>query len=320
METNSPDPEARMITFQTDAQGFRNSKTLQQADLVFVGDSFTEAGNVPEEETFVALVAAQLDQSARNLGVAGYSAPSEWVVLQKHGLSCEPGCVIWQIAETNDLDDALFFVQWQQAGKPSVLPGFSRAKPNRTEAWKRRSPTYRLHGLWREEATWPFAGDFVDGSGEVHTLRFEMSFLTETGGHPGWRVTEHFLTLGSQLLKEKEIPLLVMLIPRKLRVMAPVSDIHEVSVPSPEGEIVIKHSLPEGWDLHPTERLTFYLRSLCARLGVEYLDVTESLSEHAAQGELVFQSMDTHLSTIGHQIVADQIVAKLEAMKETDSE
>ena len=53
---NEADPDARVVTFQTDALGFRNSVEAERADLVFIGDSFTEAGYLPESETFVSLV------------------------------------------------------------------------------------------------------------------------------------------------------------------------------------------------------------------------------------------------------------------------
>lgn len=68
-----PDPYAQEVKFNTDAEGFRNSEHLEHADLIFIGDSFTEAGNVPEDETFVRRVAKMTGMSAPNLGRAGYS-------------------------------------------------------------------------------------------------------------------------------------------------------------------------------------------------------------------------------------------------------
>ena len=37
------DPSEREVEFRTDHQGFRNSQDLDRADIVFLGDSFTEA-------------------------------------------------------------------------------------------------------------------------------------------------------------------------------------------------------------------------------------------------------------------------------------
>ncbi len=312
IETNSADPDARLVTFQTDFQGFRNSRDLTEAEIVFIGDSFTEAGNVPEEETFVSLTGSALRVVVRNMGVAGYGPPAELVALQKFGLQCKPRVVVWQIAETNDLDDAVFFVQWYQAGRPSVLPGFSKAKPTHLEAWRRRSPSRLLWTLLRREQPWPFSGDFIDGNGNQHTLRFEMSFPPNARAHPGWPIVEYTLTSGAKILNEQNIQLVVLLIPRKLRVMAPSTDFHEIELSDQGRPTIVKHSLPAGWDQPPDARLATYLQRLCSQLSVTFIDTTERLTAAASAGELVYQSMDTHLSPRGHQIVADMLVQTLD--------
>jgi hypothetical protein len=312
METNSPDPEARVVTFQTDFEGFRNSRDLVEAEIIFIGDSFTEAGNVPEEETFVWLTGRSLQSVTRNMGVAGYAPPSELIALQKFGLKCQPRVVVWQIAETNDLDDSVFFVQWQQAGRPSVLPGFSKAKPTHMQGWQRRSPSHLLFNLLRRDQSWPFRGDFMDGDGITHTLRFEMSFPPDVRQHPGWPIIEFTLASGAQMLRENNIELVVLLVPRKLRVMAPFTDFHEISLPTDRRGVTIKHHLPDGWDLQPEARLSTQLKNLCNQMKVAFVDSTTRLKEHASTGALVYQSMDTHLSPVGHEIVAELLVETLE--------
>jgi len=42
----------RNIEYRSDEHGFRNPLGSRQADVVFIGDSFTEAPQVAEEETF----------------------------------------------------------------------------------------------------------------------------------------------------------------------------------------------------------------------------------------------------------------------------
>lgn len=311
METNSPDPEARTVTFQTDYQGFRNSQDLAEAEILFIGDSFTEAGNVPEEETYVQRVGQQLGAVPRNLGVAGFSTPSELIVLHRFGLPCRPRAVVWQIAETNDLDDAVFFAQWQQAGRPSVLPGFSKAKPTASEAWRRRSPTQILYQLCRTDSPWPFSGTFQDEAGAEHTLRFEMSFPADARQHPGWPIIAETLAMGARLLKANDVQLIVVMIPDKLRVMAPHTDFHPFELDRGGQPVAFEHTLPSGWDQEVDARLATQLQQLCEQLEVPFLDATEVLSKHAAAGQLVYQSMDTHLSSRGHEVVADQIAGML---------
>ena len=313
MESNCSDPQARTITFQTDYQGFRNSRDLSEAEIVFVGDSFTEAGNVLEEETYVWQVGDELDVVTRNLGVAGFTAPTELIVLHRFGLPCHPRVVVWQIAETNDLDDALTYAEWQQAGRPNVLPGFAKQERSRLEAWQRRSPTYLIfEAIGQREQSWPFRGDFRDRDGKQHTMLYEMSFPPDTRTHPGWQIMEFSIMTGAQLLQANRIQLVVLLIPRKLRVMAPFTDFHEFSTSTPQGRMTIKHSLPDGWDLPEEARLATHLQDLCEQLDLPFVDATDRLVEKAGEGEMVYQAMDTHLSPQGHRVITRLLVEALE--------
>ena len=57
------DPYARKVQFKTDSQGFRNHREYGQAQIVVVGDLFTEAGNVNEEDTYCAQLAKLLEHA-----------------------------------------------------------------------------------------------------------------------------------------------------------------------------------------------------------------------------------------------------------------
>ncbi|MFO1514222.1 MAG: hypothetical protein U1F83_15135 [Verrucomicrobiota bacterium] len=151
-----PDPYARPVTFETDMDGFRNSRDIGQADLITIGDSFTEAGNVMESESFSTLAGRRMGLSSRNLGRAGYTAATELIVLNKYGLKCRPKVVVWQIAEANDLAEMVIYEKWVSFGRPRYFD----AKPDtaRREAWQRRSPTFRLFAALRDNtrSPWPW--------------------------------------------------------------------------------------------------------------------------------------------------------------------
>lgn len=297
------DPYQRRVEFRTDFQGFRNPDAAADAELIFLGDSFTEAGNVPESETFVRVVGERLGVSVRNLGRAGYAPPSELVVLEKYGLAGEPRSVIWQVAEANDLDESALFAEWVTAGRPWVQID-PRGQPSRLEGWKRRSPTRRAFDLVREAEPWPMAGSFDAADGETHSIRFlpvAPGPRHTPADHPGWPVLEAALRRGARLLGERGVSLLVVLVPMKLRAMG-----HQVAFS--EGA---RSLLPVVWDLDAADTLAASLRALCAELGVTFLDLTPLLRERAAAGELVYLPFDTHLSPDGHQIVSEAIAAEL---------
>src|SRR5688572_12527063 len=62
---------------------------------------------------------------------------------------------------------------------------------------------------------------------------------------------------------------------------------------------------PEG------DSLGVVLKEFCAAHNIQFLDVTDSLQQASNAGRLVYLPYDTHLSPLGHRIVADQIKTKL---------
>jgi hypothetical protein len=144
VDDDEPDPSARTVTFATDSEGFRNEDDAGPSDIVFLGDSFTEAGNTPVGETFPALVGTRTGRRIRNLGVAGFAPPTELIVLKNFGLKRMPSVVVWQIAESNDLGDSWDFSEWVRKGRPDFrqgIPGIGNplGRPTRLQGWKRRS-------------------------------------------------------------------------------------------------------------------------------------------------------------------------------------
>ena len=293
------DPYAHEVTFQTDFQGFRNSRDIRQADVVFIGDSYTEAGNVDEAETFPRLVGERLGVSVRNLGRAVYAPPHELAVLRKYALPCEPKLVVWQLAEANDLAESLIFQQWREAGRPYLdLTGIGN--PTRAAAWKSRSFVYRLWRLVKPPKPYPLTARYRTAAGEDFTLRFLPETFSRDrvpGGHAGTAAFVSALREGAALLRERGIPLIVVYIPMKYRAFSGL-----VSLDGSFGETV-----PMEWDVPPEETLGALVHQLCRELDVPLVDTTQALRVRAAAGELVFLPYDTHLSPRGHAVVADLI-------------
>ncbi len=290
------DPYARTVMFQTDFEGFRNSVDLRQADIIFVGDSFTEAGYIPEDETFAYLVAEKLKLTGRNLGRNGYTTQGELVVLRKYGVKCKPRYVIWQVAEANDLNDAVAFRNWYVLGRTEYQ--FAE-QPSRIVAWKRRSPSYLLFNrcVYREP---PLAGVFRDASGADYPIHFRSAPGLDQCpvGHNGWELMADAFRQGAELAKSNGIQLIVVYIPMKMRAIGR----------SVQFDDSTRQRLGDNWELPENETLAFYLEQLCRDLNVYFLDTTPQLQQSAAAGELVYLPFDTHISPKGHVIVSEMIV------------
>ncbi len=299
------DPYARIISFHTDHEGFRNSRDIEKAEIIFLGDSFTEAGSVKEEETFVRRVARRSNAVVRNLGRAGYSVFSELTVLKKYGLKSSPRLVVWQITERNDLEEALRYQKWRESGKPyfKIPDGGSIL---RKETWKKRSPSYRLYDLLREHPPWSLQGTFRDAGGSIHPVRFlpvlpgpDQSPL----GHAGWPILAGALQEGGRMLRDRGIAMAVIYIPMKIRVFEEHVEFDEV----------VRARLETYGKLPPEATLSFHLRKLCDDMDVPFLDATPRFMEAVAEGVMAYLPYDTHLSAAGHAIVADILMERTEA-------
>lgn len=301
------DPYARWITFKTDSEGFRNGRDMEKADLVFLGDSYTEAGNIPEEESYVSLLGQRLHLRARNLGRAGYCPPSEQVVLNRYGLKCKPQTVIWQIAESNDLPESLEFENWVAAGQPRFLNHRTVGRATRLEAWKQRSPGYRIFGFLRpaKPGTWNFSGTFKDTAGTSHPIRFFPlpSEAQNADLHPGWASLARAIRRGSAACESSNIRLIILLIPMKFGVMRARTEFNDWT----------RQRLAGYREMNKESTISAHLETLCGELGILFVDATAPLKAHADQGELVYLPFDTHLSPAGHTIIADLLGEAIKA-------
>ena len=292
------DPEQRQLTFVTDYQGFRNSDDLKSAELIFIGDSYTEAGNVAEDETFVQQTAKSLGMTARNLGRAGYSAPEELVVLQQYGLACQPTVVVWQISESNDLLEAF---------QPTSLAG--RPMPSRFEDnWRAHSPSYRLFRSIRS-VDWPLQGEFESNPSGIRGVRFQFMPGPEQypRNHPGWRKLAQSIEAGARQLKENGVRLFVLVIPMKFQVLR-----HHVNF-----DPGIAHMIEAMPPTDESERLASWLRRECDNWNATLIDPADDLRQAAASGQLGYLQYDTHLSPIGHRVVSETISSALRSHLES---
>jgi hypothetical protein len=300
------DPYARTITFETDMDGFHNSRDIREADIVTIGDSFAEAGNVFEAEGFSRVLGQRLGWRTRNLGRAGYGPPLELIVLRRYGIGCHPKVIVWQIAESNDLEDSFTYKKWVAGGRrPRLLAENLDRGRKRTIAWQQHSPTFRLFQLLLPHAppSWPYRGIFRDATGTEHPIRFlKIPDLNASAqAHPGWSTFAKALAEGAELCRSNRIQLLIVLVPDKYRVLGPYTRMSDPTMSTEATLAITSNALNLG----------VVLESYCKSLNVHFVDATLSLKNKAQTGELVYLPYDTHLSPLGHQVIADLIVAEL---------
>jgi len=287
-------PRRYEVEYRYDANGFRNSPDLRQADVVLLGDSFVEGYNCHQKDTCAAELARILDVKVANLGQADYGPPQELVALKKFGFGYRPRVVVWFFFEGNDLCD---------------LEGYGAAQHNweevlqETDCFTQRSflrnalslLAVNVDMLRREDS--PLAkrrsARLLSKDGLVQErMYFELS--------PG-EITAHELSLlkkTQDLLRQAKeacdrrgVKMLVVNVPIKFRVYGRLCEVKA------DSDLA-------GWQLND---LPDRLRKACQVEGLGFLDLTPALEEAASEGAIVYLLDDGHWSARGHAVVAREI-------------
>lgn len=310
---NAPDPELgfvrrpytrwtgrvrgsdRIVRYATDRWGFRNPADLERADLVLIGDSYTEAAQVPLEETFGQLLARTHGVTVANLGRGAYGPQQELVVLRRYGLALRPKVVIWQLFEGNDLSDAENYARWRDRSVRTVVPLRRRIVDNSFfRPWL--DLTYRPRRVDRALLRCA-AGRLVPLE-----IRYPFRPFQARERESGWVEIRRALAEGAELCRANGMRLVVFVVP----VMADVCRRHlQIDDPTTRARCLP----PE-----PPRRadLATFVRAWCAERKVEHVDVPAALAAAARREPCgLYIPVDEHLDTRGHAVVAEALAGAL---------
>ena len=84
------DPYGQEVTYITDNDGFHNEEQIAQADIAIIGDSYSEAGNIPYEHSFARQLESLSGKKVKNFGVVGFTTPHESIVLSEYAFKANP--------------------------------------------------------------------------------------------------------------------------------------------------------------------------------------------------------------------------------------
>ena len=285
----------KIVDYQTDENGFRNSVGTKQADVVFIGDSFTEASQVEERDTFVRRVEAISGLITVNLGRGAYGPQQELIVLKRYGLTYRPRAVIWQLFEGNDLNDARVFAEWKK--NPDV--GFTSFKERYTENSLLADWIPRI----RREPNLPTVRfKHNNGTETPITLRYDFDPDAPSKNAAGFAETTQAIETGYRLCQTQGIKLVVVLVPTMVRVMEPylLFDREEDKT----------RYLPKAST--DVKDFSSKLADFCGEIGCSFIDTFSVLRKAAAvDNRNLYVPVDEHLDTAGHEVVAQAVVEEL---------
>jgi hypothetical protein len=290
----------RRVRYRSDEHGFRNPTGIRQADVVCIGDSFTEACQVAEEETFARQVEANSGVRCVNLGLSGYGPQQELLVLKRFSLAYQPRLVVWQLWEGNDLEDAERFHRWKRD------PDSSRQ--SLAERLYSQSLLVRLLKLTRAKPT-VYDSDYSyleatlrQSDGQRTRLSRDPGYVADAAARypDGLAETRRAIAEGYRLCRARGIELLVLFIPLRPRALEPYVDYD-----NPDAK---KRAFPIG-STHDQRDMDSQLTAFCRQLGCPAIDLLPAMRAAATRdNRRLYLARDPHLDVGGHAVVAQQVV------------
>jgi len=291
----------RIVDYDTDENGFRNPVGQHTADIVFIGDSFTEAAQVSLDQTFVRQVGTASGLTVVNLGRGAYGPQQELIVLQRYGLSYTPRFVVWQLFEGNDLTDAAIFAKWQENPTQQAISLKDRYfQSSLLVEWLTKTRSV--------DSSIPLVTLF-NRDGRSYRVRLRYAYDAEQPAKvpDGFAETTRSIEAGFRLCQAQGIELVIVLVPTMAHVLQPY-----ISFDRSEDQA---HYFPNGFgnDKHDFASRT---AEFCNRIGCSFIDASKALQKAAATDiRNLYIPNDEHLDIAGHTVIAQVVLEWLRSNK-----
>lgn len=285
------------ITVSYSREGFRNPDDLKDWDIAVAGDSFTEAGYLPEKILFTGIAAEKLGKRVKNLGITDTGTLAQTHYLEAYGKAPSCKTAVLAFFEGNDLDDNQRELRERERFRASG------EKPDRSIA-RQSSLLKTIIKLVRDAKQIRFSDRsyvnayFKSGDKEIPvTIADAPPSKAEISADQS-KALSLALDEYAAACTKAGMKAHLLYIPCKRRVMH--GHLRQVNdYPQPEWQL---GDLPE------------HLQAECEKRGIAFINATPALSAAAAQGQVCFNTIyDTHLDTTGHRIVGDVLAKALTA-------
>lgn len=274
-----------LVQYKTNAQGFRigaeddSDVTVEKADWLFIGDSYTQGAQVEYEELYTSKLFEEFpDKIIVNSGISGLGIADEYYYYISEGKKLKAKKVFLQICNFND---------FMHVGKRSTdfsdyLMHYSNFARYVLYGFKYANPAELPLGRWTE----PFHPD------EKSNKKYNI-FYKETSNEKQMDIAnfEAYLKKFDEAVRANGAELIIIQIPTK-------EQIHFKYL----NEVVENFHIDiRKIDMHFPNNL---LSNLCIKYSIEHIDLFNDFSNNS---EFLFFDFDEHLNILGHQQIAKSI-------------
>lgn len=314
---------------RTDARGYRNAMTLEQCDIVALGDSFTEGSGVSDDHPWPVRLASASGTTVCNLGMSGYDPFHYLESLRRIGLSLRPKLVVCVLYEGNDFRSSSSDAKRRNPSLSKQFAEYVDRSPLIKAVDQTITRTFAPIGANRtipglEVIDWlPLA---VPNDTRAKYYAFEPKQIrdllqTEIGfeNDKHWLNPREQIAEMNRLARDAEAGFVLVLAPTKARVLLPlVADRLDPARLRAFAAIDYKKALPDESEfvselLSRINSKESVIKSWCASAGISFFSPANALREATESGSQIYFSYDQHWTPTGHETFARSLLEFLKA-------
>ncbi len=310
------------VRVKANSFGFRDvehdiEKQLGTKRIVLLGDSFTEALQVPLEETYARRLEKKLNNSCSekfeviNLGVSGFGPANYFLALKHYGIQFKPDLVVVAFYNGNDFDmlgeksdlaymPKVTFEDGKAIIKDRVIEnGFSEGMKRLIKKVFPKTYIFLKENLKRASVAAELSAPEVPS----HFLVFQKNYDANLAR--GWEKTKAVLSAINAKASETNAKTILVSIPAKFQLSK--KEFEEEFQKYPKME-------EKEWDLLNVEK---ELEAFSKKEGIEFLPLVEKFSKLPEKERVsLYYKLDGHFSGMGHKVASEALFEKIKEIGE----
>jgi len=296
----------RTTSLGYDDIGFRSAPRDGRPAAALVGDSFTFAEGVSQEDSWATQLAGRTGWNVLNFGLNGYGPPQYTRMLTRYALPLKPGLVLWVFCP-NDFGNAYDFHAAIEQGKGAVGYRWRRQRSRLARAGDAAWTALRDHSFACDSLSWAIHAWKQGASVTIRTEHVQFATQWDYWGplialhderiHKGWLWTQEDLLEARNAARAAGAEFVVVIIPFREQVYWHL----------------LQGKLP-GWGDENPDGPGNLVGNFCAANNIRALDLAPAFREAAQRGdEQLYFSGDGHWNPAGNRFVANTIADFLKA-------